>query len=96
MTSETHREYSSVIAKLTCASVGRYGPRSVESLSDLKEFMYRIGLAMRQGMEPENVLRHGGIKTYWKRFTAAYRRERGEIPESHVTSVTRVCISCFR
>ena len=68
-----------ILAKVFFFSVMEYGERSVASLANLKEFMYRIGLAMRVGKEPEEVIRHSSVKTYWKRFTAGYRRHRGEI-----------------
>ncbi|ORY57480.1 uncharacterized protein BCR38DRAFT_489986 [Pseudomassariella vexata] len=63
-------------------------PPSVKKLGDLKEFIYRLGLAMREGMAPEDTLPYTGIRSYWKDFTGGYRRSRGPIPENHITSVT--------
>ncbi|KAL9948568.1 hypothetical protein ACHAO5_001668 [Verticillium nonalfalfae] len=70
--------------------VEAFGPRSVDSLEDLKEYVLRLGLAMRAGLRPEQKLAAKGIKSYWKKFTAGYNRERGTIPKDHVLSVTRV------
>ncbi|EGY23462.1 uncharacterized protein VDAG_04900 [Verticillium dahliae VdLs.17] len=70
-------------------SVEAFGPRSVDSLEDLKEYVLRLGLAMRAGLRPEQKLAAKGIKSYWKKFTAGYNRERGTIPKDHVLSVTR-------
>ncbi|KAI0525805.1 hypothetical protein F5B22DRAFT_587822 [Xylaria bambusicola] len=67
-----------------------FGPRTVESLEDLKEFMSRLGYAMREGMEPDETLSWQGIRSYWKKFTAGYRRERGEISAEHVLSISRL------
>ncbi|KAG7134444.1 hypothetical protein HYQ45_007587 [Verticillium longisporum] len=70
--------------------VEAFGPRSVDSLEDLKEYVLRLGLAMRAGLRPEQKLAAKGIKSYWKKFTAGYNRERGTIPKDHVLSVTRL------
>ncbi|KAI0810064.1 hypothetical protein GGR55DRAFT_689245 [Xylaria sp. FL0064] len=61
----------------------------VESLRDLKEFVLRLGQAMRSGKEPHETLPWSGIKSYWKKFTAGYQRERGKIPAGHITMITQ-------
>ncbi|ROT35347.1 hypothetical protein SODALDRAFT_346302 [Sodiomyces alkalinus F11] len=62
----------------------------VDSLEDLKEYVFRIGMAMRGGKLPDERLSWKGLNSYWKKFTAAYNRERGTIPKDHLTSVTRL------
>ncbi|EGY23731.1 uncharacterized protein VDAG_05169 [Verticillium dahliae VdLs.17] len=70
--------------------VQAYGPRSVDSLEDLKEYVLRLGMAMRAGLRPDQKLAAKGIKSYWKKFTAGYNRERGTIPKDHLLSLTRL------
>ncbi|KAF3346068.1 Zinc finger protein [Verticillium dahliae VDG2] len=70
--------------------VQEHGPRSVDSLGDLKEYVFRIGMAMKAGKQPGEKLAWKGINSYWKKFTAGYNRERGTIPKDHLTSVTRL------
>lgn len=52
-----------------------------------------MGLAMRAGMKQDLPLVYGGIRSYWKQFSAGYQRERGEIPAAHITTITRVSFS---
>ncbi|KAI1489434.1 hypothetical protein F5X96DRAFT_679770 [Biscogniauxia mediterranea] len=63
-------------------------PPSVEKLGNLKEFVYRLGLGMREGLKPEETLSYTGIRSYWKDFTGGYRRERGPIADNYVESIT--------
>ncbi|KAI3341942.1 hypothetical protein F4824DRAFT_495801 [Ustulina deusta] len=68
--------------------VAEFGPRTVESLGDLKEYIYRMGRRMRHDKKPEDTLPQNGLKAYWKKFTAGYQRERGKIPAEHITMIT--------
>ncbi|KAI1416949.1 hypothetical protein F5Y13DRAFT_185782 [Hypoxylon sp. FL1857] len=70
----------------------KWGPKSVENLADLKEFVLRMGQAIRKGknLSPEDPLPQGGLKSYWKQFTAGYRIYRGPIPDEFITSVKRL------
>ncbi|KAI1490338.1 hypothetical protein F5X96DRAFT_679140 [Biscogniauxia mediterranea] len=60
----------------------------VERLEDLKEFMFRMGMQMKADKRPGEDMVWNGIKSYWKRFTAGYARERGPIPAENIISIT--------
>lgn len=59
----------------------------MDNLATLKEFMYRLGNAKKQG---RHEIPYNTMLNCWKRFTAGYRRERGPIREDYVYSVRQV------
>ncbi|KAI1655474.1 hypothetical protein F4813DRAFT_160421 [Daldinia decipiens] len=69
----------------------KWGPKSVDNLADLKEFVLRMGKAIRKhkDLSPEDTLPYSGLKSYWKQFTAGYRIYRGPIRDEFVTSIKR-------
>ncbi|KAI5920138.1 hypothetical protein F4810DRAFT_713837 [Camillea tinctor] len=69
-------------------STNKSDPRAVERLEDLKEFVYRICMQIKAGKRPGEDMAFAGIKSYWKRFTAGYARERGLIPTKNMESIT--------
>jgi Ca2+-binding EF-hand superfamily protein len=60
-------------------------------------FVLRIGMGMRmrKGLKENEYLPQKEIMTYWKQFTAAYRKKRGPIPKEHVSSVTNISARSF-
>ncbi|KAK6843373.1 hypothetical protein PG987_004233 [Apiospora arundinis] len=73
--------------------VERWGPdKSATRLKDLKEFMFRLGVSMRENknLKPDETMAQKGVGGYWKHFTAAYQKHRGPLAADHILSVTHL------